>query len=98
MFVYNYVQQEMGENILRLCAKHNIGTTLMKTDPFGGAYLIMTEMVRKYQDENKPIPENIQNVYDKIMKKQEQAMPFLLQHGLSDYKFKKGGSNRLHPG
>jgi predicted aldo/keto reductase-like oxidoreductase len=89
MFVYNYVQQEMGENILKLCAKHNIGTTLMKTDPFGGAYLNVTELVRKYQDENKPIPENIQNVYDKIMKKQEKAMPFLLAHGLSDIDSRK---------
>jgi aryl-alcohol dehydrogenase-like predicted oxidoreductase len=35
LFVYNYVQQEMGQNILKECAKKNIGTTLMKTDPFG---------------------------------------------------------------
>jgi len=89
MFVYNYVQQEMGENILRVCAKHNVGTTLMKTDPFGGAYLNVTDLVRKYQDENKPIPENIQNLYDKIMNKQEQAMPFLLQHGLSEISSRK---------
>jgi predicted aldo/keto reductase-like oxidoreductase len=89
MFVYNYVQQEMGENILKLCAKQNIGTTLMKTDPFGGAYLNVIDLVRNYQNESKAIPENVQKVYDKILKKQEKAMPFLLKHGLSDINSRK---------
>jgi len=89
MFVYNYVQQDMGAKILALCAKHNVGATLMKTDPFGGAYLNVTDAVRKYRDENKPVPENIQNVYDKIMKKQENAMPFLQSHGITDINSRK---------
>ena len=89
MFVYNYVQQEMGDKILEQCQKKNVGTTLMKTDPFGGAYNIVTNMVTNYQKENKEIPPNIQNVYSKIMKSQEQAMPFLIQHGLSDINARK---------
>jgi len=84
MFVYNYVQQEMGDKILERCGKKNVGAILMKTDPFGGAYNIVTNMVTNYQKENKEIPPNIQNVYSKIMKSQEQAMPFLVQHGFSD--------------
>lgn len=89
MFVYNYVQQEMGEKILELCQKKNVGTILMKTDPFGGAYNIVTNMVSNYQKENKEIPPNIQTVYSKIMKSQELAMPFLMQHGLSDVNARK---------
>ncbi|MRS02578.1 hypothetical protein EG832_05040 [bacterium] len=89
MFVYNYVQQEMGENILKMCAKKNVGATLMKTDPFGGAFMSVTDMVSKYQKENKEIPANIKILYDKIMKKQEEAMPFLLQHGLSEISSRK---------
>lgn len=89
MFVYNYVQKEMGDKILELCGKKNVGTTLMKTDPFGGAYNIVTNMVTNYQKENKEIPPNIQKVYSKIMKSQEQAMPFLIQHGLSDLNARK---------
>lgn len=89
MFVYNYIQQEMGDLILEHCEKKNVGATLMKTDPFGGAYNIVTNMVTNYKNENKEIPPNIQNVYSKIMKSQEKAMPFLIQHGLSDISARK---------
>ncbi|MHC1730673.1 MAG: aldo/keto reductase [Bacteroidales bacterium] len=89
MFVYNYVQKEMGEKILEQCMKKNVGAILMKTDPFGGAYNIVTNMVSNYQKENKEIPPNIQNVYSKIMKRQEEAMPFLMQYGLSDINARK---------
>ena len=89
MLVYNYVQQEMGDKILEHCGKKNVGAILMKTDPFGGAYNIVTNMVTNYQKENKEIPPNIQNVYTKIMKSQEQAMPFLIQHGFSDSSARK---------
>ncbi len=36
LLVYNFVQRQMGENILNACKKNNVGTTLMKTQPFGG--------------------------------------------------------------
>ncbi len=84
MFVYNYIQQDMGEKILECCEKNNVGSTLMKTDPFGGAYSIVTNMVTGYRNEKKEIPRNIQSLYDKIMQKQEAAMPFLTEHGLAD--------------
>lgn len=89
MFVYNYVQQEMGDKILEHCAKRNVGAILMKTDPFGGAYNIVTNMVANYQKEKKEIPANIQDVYSKILKSQEKAMPFLIQHGLSEISARK---------
>jgi predicted aldo/keto reductase-like oxidoreductase len=81
MFVYNYVQQKMGENILKACTKKNIGTTLMKTDPFGGYFLNIVELVKNYKRDNKTIPENQQKVYDKILKKQAEAEPFLQKYG-----------------
>lgn len=77
MFVYNYVQQEMGENILKACAKKNIGTTLMKTDPFGGAYLNVIELVENYVNEGKTVPEDYKKTYDKIIEKQKQAEALL---------------------
>jgi len=89
MFVYNYVQHEMGEKILEQCNKRNVGAILMKTDPFGGAYNIVTNMVTNYQKENKEIPPDLQKLYSKIMKSQEQAMPFLIQHNLSDLNARK---------
>lgn len=33
LFVYNFLQKEQGEKIIAACKKHNVGVTLMKTNP-----------------------------------------------------------------
>ncbi len=33
LFVYNFLQKEQGEKIIRKCREKNVGTTLMKTNP-----------------------------------------------------------------
>lgn len=33
LFVYNFIQREQGEKILKACKEKNMGTTLMKTNP-----------------------------------------------------------------
>ncbi|TFG97137.1 MAG: hypothetical protein E4H13_11355, partial [Calditrichales bacterium] len=33
LFVYNFMEREEGENILKACKEHNVGTTAMKTAP-----------------------------------------------------------------
>jgi uncharacterized protein len=84
LFVYNYLQKEMGENILKECAKKNIGTVLMKTDPFGGSYLSVLELVKNSINEKKPIPEYYKNIYDKIIDKQNKAESYLQKYQLFD--------------
>jgi len=84
LFVYNYLQKEMGENILKECAKKNIGTSLMKTDPFGGSYLSVLELVKNCNNENKPIPEYYRRIYDKIIDKQKKAESYLQKDQLFD--------------
>jgi len=84
LFVYNYLQKEMGENILKECAKKNIGTALMKTDPFGGSYLSVLELVKNYSNEKKPIPEYYRKIYDKIIEKQKKAESYLQENQLFD--------------
>ncbi len=84
LFVYNYVQKEMGESILKACASRNIGTTLMKTDPFGGAYLNVLEMAENLKNQNREIPEGFQGVYKKIIDKQKLAESYLTENQLQD--------------
>jgi len=83
LFVYNYVQREMGENILKECAKKNIGTLLMKTDPFGGTYLTVLESLKDYSNNNS-IPEGYRKIYDTIIEKQKKAEQFLQKNRLFD--------------
>jgi predicted aldo/keto reductase-like oxidoreductase len=84
LFVYNYVQREMGENILRECARKNVGTLLMKTDPFGGTYLTVLEGLKNYIRENKSIPENYRKIYNAILDRQKQAEEYLQKNELFD--------------
>jgi predicted aldo/keto reductase-like oxidoreductase len=89
MFVHNYVLKEKGEAILKDCAKKNIGVLLMKTDPFGGNYLSIVEMVNNYNNQKKPVPENYQKIYDRIMESQAKAESFLLKDQMSNAKTKR---------
>jgi len=84
LFVYNYVQREMGENILKKCAKNNIGAVLMKTDPFGGTYLTILEFIKNFTNQNRAIPENYREIYDAIIDKQKKAESFLQKNQLFD--------------
>jgi len=77
LFVYNYVQREMGENILKSCAKKNVGTMLMKTDPLGKGYSELLTGVRKAQRENQPISDYTKKRYELIIDKQKKAEQFL---------------------
>lgn len=90
MFVYNYVQHQMGENILKLCKQNNVGSLLMKTDPFGGYVLNVMNQVNDIKAKNDSIPANLKIVYDKYIQKQKEAQPFLQQHGyMNDQNYKK---------
>ena len=35
LFVYNFIQTELGSRLLKLCREKNIGTTIMKANPVG---------------------------------------------------------------
>lgn len=90
MFVHNYVQHEMGEDILNACAKKGVGTLLMKTDPFGGYFLRFIKQVNEAKLNNDSIPESVRIVYDKMIAKQNEAQPFLQKYGyLKDESYKK---------
>jgi aryl-alcohol dehydrogenase-like predicted oxidoreductase len=84
LFVFNYAQQEMGNNILKECAKKNIGVTLMKTDPFGKRYLDIIEKVKSLERDNKVIDDNTKKSYEKITEKQKKGKAYLAQSQLND--------------
>lgn len=85
LFVYNYVQQDMGNNILKACAEKNIGATLMKTDPFNGALITMSEQrIKAMKENNTPIPENLKRSYELITERQQKGEEYLASVGLSD--------------
>lgn len=84
LFVYNYVQRDMGENILKAAARKNVGTILMKTDPFGKRYFDLIAQVKTLNSENKPVPEKLKIRYDAVLEKQKIGEEFLKSHQLTD--------------
>lgn len=84
LLVYNFVQQDMGKNILELCDKKNIGTTIMKTNPFGGFWLDLLDRYDTLIKEDKEIPEYLQTLHDKYKESQKRAKLFLDKYKLDD--------------
>lgn len=87
LFVYNYLQQEIGQDLLKACANKNIGTTLMKTDPFGGFALGILELVKNYESDT--IPESYRKIYERIIERQANAESFIEENQLYDEKAKR---------
>ncbi len=77
LLVYNFVQQEMGERILEKCRKNNLGTTLMKTDPFGGYNLSLMEKYEQLKSEGEEIPGYMEDIRNKILTQQKLAKSFI---------------------
>jgi aryl-alcohol dehydrogenase-like predicted oxidoreductase len=80
LFVYNFVQREMGENILKSCADKNAGAILMKTDPFGKGYMGVLEQVKNLNTNQQAIPDNLKRMYDLVIEKQQKGEAFLSMH------------------
>lgn len=82
LLVYNYVQRDMAEYILKRCREHDIATTLMKTDPFGGNYADTRKSIDKYLEEGKEMPLWMKTIHEKFSTKHEKAFPFLERYGI----------------
>jgi len=81
LMVYNFVQKEMGEAVLKVCQEKNIGVTLMKTNPVGG-YLEMKAQVDQLEKEGKPINDYLRNLLPRLKEKADKAQAFIDRYGL----------------
>ena len=95
LLVYNFVQQQMGENILSACRKNNVGTTIMKTQPFGGSLLEMIEHIETLKKEGKPVSDKEQIMYDKRHQVMKEAEPFVNKYQLNDAASRRNASIRF---
>lgn len=82
LMVYNYVQRDMAEKLLKRCREYDIATTLMKTDPFGGFYITIRKSIDKYLEEGKEMPQWMKTIHEKYSVKHEKAFPFLERYGI----------------
>jgi predicted aldo/keto reductase-like oxidoreductase len=83
LLAYNFLQMDMGKEVLKACREKNIGTTLMKVNPVGNYYGIKA-WVESRQKEGKEVPELYQEGLERFRKKAEQAEGFIKRHNLTN--------------
>jgi ferredoxin len=84
LFVYNFLQKEMGENILKVFKEKNLGATLMKVNPVL-EHIELDEYVQQRRAEGKSIPDRLQTRLDLYKKRRQMANVFKNAHKLSGY-------------
>ncbi|MBN2432373.1 MAG: aldo/keto reductase [Acidobacteria bacterium] len=83
LMAYNYVQQDMGAEVLELCRRKNIGTTLMKTNPVGQYHLVKTR-VERLEKEGKEVHPLFRSGLDRLKQKVEAAQEFIQKYNLNN--------------
>lgn len=100
LFVYNFLYREMGENILKVYAKKNIGSTLMKVNPVL-EHLELDEYVAQQDKEGKEVHERTRQRLAMYKKRAEKAGGFNEKYGLKTYPQMRDGAIKFvlgHPG
>jgi len=84
LLAYNYLQRDQGERVLRAAREKGVGTTLMKTDPFGyGAFTSFNDLFIEQEKQGQETPEWFQTLRRKYERQREEAGPFLERHNLT---------------
>jgi len=83
LFVYNFLQRDMGENILKACKEKNIGATLLKTNPVAN-YLEVNEEIERRNEQEEEIPEFLTKLLLRLKKRADLAEPFKKKYNLTN--------------
>ena len=84
LIVYNYLQRDRAETIMKRCRENDIALTLMKTDPFGGMYLYFKKLIEKTLNDGKELSHGLQAIQDKYRIKHQKARQFFEKFGIED--------------
>ncbi|UCE40597.1 MAG: aldo/keto reductase [Candidatus Aminicenantes bacterium] len=84
LLVYNFIQQEMGENILKAYKKKNVGATLMKTNPVMN-YLEMKERVDKSEEEGRDVNPRMKALIERLKARADRAETFKSRYSLTKF-------------
>ena len=84
LLVYNFLQQDEGERILKAYKQKNIGATLMKTNPVLN-YMEVKEQAEQLKEDGKEVSERLQNLLDRLKGRADATSAFQKQYGLKSY-------------
>jgi len=82
LLAYNFLKQDMGEEVLEACRKKNIGTTLMKTNPVR-EYFAAQGTAEVQEKSGRELSETVRRRLEALQEKYKQAADFMRVYGLS---------------
>ncbi|MBN1224983.1 MAG: aldo/keto reductase [Candidatus Aminicenantes bacterium] len=83
LLVYNFVQKESGETLLKICKDKDIGVTLMKTNPVGG-YTSAKEQIAELEKKGEEVPPVYTAILPRLKAKADKAEAFLKKYNLEN--------------
>lgn len=85
LFIYNFMNTEMGERILAACKEKNIGTTLMKINPIHNYTLLLQELA-ELRKKNKELPPRAKQVKAEFEDMVNRAQNYIQKNKLNNPK------------
>jgi len=83
LFVYNFIQRDMGERVLRVFKEKNIATTIMKANPVG-TYTWIKQEVEKVENSGEKMPDYLPALLERVKKVADQADSFRQTYNLTN--------------
>ncbi len=81
LLIYNFIQHEPGDRILEACTRHNLGATIMKSDPLG-RYHETRERVAALKAEGREIEPRLLQSLEQLEETAAKGQEFLKKHNL----------------
>ncbi|OGF61629.1 MAG: hypothetical protein A2Y62_06505 [Candidatus Fischerbacteria bacterium RBG_13_37_8] len=99
LFVYNFLQHDMGENILKIFKEKNIGATLMKVNPLL-EYIELDEYVNELDTKKEEVHEALRKRVALYKRRAEETEAFRKKYNLNGYEQMRDAAIRFalsHP-
>jgi predicted aldo/keto reductase-like oxidoreductase len=84
LMAYNFLKEDQSERVLEVCARKNIGTTLMKTNPIRSYHFLKQWLERNRTSRGRELDEQDRKNLARIEAKVEKAQDFLKRHNLKN--------------
>ncbi len=82
LLVYNFIQKDMGERVLKAFKEKNIGATIMKANPVG-TYSWIKQEVEKVKNSGEKMPDYLPALLERVKKVADQADSFRQTYNLT---------------
>ncbi|MCK5221968.1 MAG: hypothetical protein KAR14_10340, partial [Candidatus Aminicenantes bacterium] len=82
LMAYNFIQEDLGAEVIKNCMKEGIGVSLMKVNPVG-KYYVIRDRIKKLEEEGKKVHPLYREGIVRFKHQMEMAEPFVKKYNLT---------------